>query len=154
MQAGYLPIGLDSLDFKGFLLIFVSRSGFFPGGPSGQILTVPDLLSRVGGQIMARIPGRGRRRVNPNAAEKLPHQTWRGHVGAYCNTPLQRNLQNAKHHVPPAIRDFTLDEVLYDPFQVNQTRITRLWKCSRRVWQCNSRANLCPSRTLWDRICG
>jgi len=32
---------------------------------------------------------------------------------------------NAKHHVPPTLLDFTLGDVIYDPFNVNPTRISR-----------------------------
>jgi len=42
---------------------------------------------------------------------------------------------NAKYHVSPTLLDFTLGEVLFDPFNLNQTRITRLWEGSRRVWE-------------------
>ncbi len=51
--------------------------------------------------------------------------------------PCSGNLSNAKHPVSQTLLDFTLGEVLYNPFPVNKTRITRLWKCSRRVCLCN-----------------
>jgi hypothetical protein len=38
-----------------------------------------------------------------------------------------------KHHVPPPLLDFTLGEVLHNPFDSNQTRMTSLWKYSRRI---------------------
>src|SRR4030042_5939671 len=40
--------------------------------------------------------------------------------------PCSGNLSNAKHPVSQTLLDFTLGEVLYNPFYVNNTRITRL----------------------------
>src|SRR4030043_674336 len=51
--------------------------------------------------------------------------------------PCSGNLSNAKHPVSQTLLDFTLGEVLYNPFHVKKTRITRLWKCSRRGCLCH-----------------
>ena len=34
--------------------------------------------------------------------------------------------------ITPTLLDGTLGEVLHDPFNVNQTRITKLWKCGKK----------------------
>jgi hypothetical protein len=60
-----------------------------------------------------------------------------------CSLPAGRPFEcKAPRFIPPqAGLDFTLGEVLYKPFPVNKTRITRLWKCSRRVCLCNYEVN-------------
>ena len=58
-------------------------------------------------------------------------------VAGTLEKPCSGNHSNAKHPVSQTLVDFTLGEVLYNPFHVNKTRITRLWKCSRRVCLCN-----------------
>jgi hypothetical protein len=47
--------------------------------------------------------------------------------------PCSGNLLNAKHSVSETLLDFNFGEVLCNPFHVNKTRITRLWKCSCRA---------------------
>jgi len=64
--------------------------------------------------------------VNLNVAENLYGSDPPGTL----KKPCRGELQEAKHYdmpIPPwAGLDFALSEVFYDPFHVNQTRITRL----------------------------
>ena len=45
-----------------------------------------------------------------------------------------RHLLNTNHYGPLRLLDVTLGEVTDNPSNSNETRIPRLWKCSRRVW--------------------
>jgi len=46
---------------------------------------------------------------------------------------LERNLLNVEHDRPLPLLGLTLGEVHGCPFNLNETRIPRRWKCSRRV---------------------
>ena len=54
-------------------------------------------------------------------------------LGGDAGEALLRNLLNAKHHGLLPLLNFTLTEVLHDPYNSNKIRMTRLWKCFRRV---------------------
>jgi len=46
---------------------------------------------------------------------------------------LERNLLKVEHDHPLPLLDLTFGEVHGYPFNLNETRIPRRWKCSRRV---------------------
>jgi hypothetical protein len=64
----------------------------------------------------------------PYRSSKIPKQTRRELWKSLVAEPL-----NVRHYDPPTLLEFTFGEILYDPFNSNKTRITRVWKCSRRV---------------------
>jgi len=58
---------------------------------------------------------------------------YQNRLGGDTGRALLRNILNVKHYGPPTLLEFTSGEVLYDPFNSNKTRMTRVWKCSRRA---------------------